>query len=224
MRAIFLGRPRLVAAAAVGLVVGAILHFTTTQLGWSTQAVLAWDATGLFFLGAVVEMMYGCPAARIPSQAAAQDEGQGLILGLSIFAAVASIMAIGIELSLAKGEHGLEKNLRVMLSFVTIAVSWLFIHVIFALHYAHEYYAPDPTETDEEDDGLRGGLNFPGGQPPDYWDFLHFAVIIGVASQTADIEFTSKTQRRIGTIHGIVSFVFNTVVLALTINLMAGLF
>jgi len=111
-----------------------------------------------------------------------------------------------------------------ILAFATMALSWLFVHVIFALHYAHEYYAPDPTEDEDYEDGLRGGLRFPGGQDPDYWDFLHFSAIIGVASQTADIEFTSRTQRRIGTVHCLVSFVFNTVVLALTINLLAGLF
>jgi uncharacterized membrane protein len=70
----------------------------------------------------------------------------------------------------------------------------------------------------------RGGLKFPGGEAPDYWDFLHFSVIIGVACQTADIEFTAKPLRRIGALHGVLSFVFNTVALALTINLLAGLF
>ena len=90
--------------------------------------------------------------------------------------------------------------------------------MIFALHYAHEYYG-------EGDRGRRrGGLNFPDDDQPDYWDFIHFASIIGVAAQTADVAFTSKALRRTGTIHGMVAFVFNTVVLALTINLLAILF
>jgi uncharacterized membrane protein len=218
------GRPRLMAGLIVGLVAGLILNITPNALSWSTRAILAWDAAVLTFLVLIFQMMSGCGVARMQTRAAGQDEGRGLILGLSIVAATAAVTAIGVELGLAKDEHGLLKSLRVLLAFTTMAMSWLFVHLIFALHYAHEYYAPDPTESGETDDGLRGGLNFPGEQDPDYWDFLHFAVIIGVASQTADIEFTSRPQRRLGTIHGLVSFVFNTVVLALTINLLAGLF
>jgi uncharacterized membrane protein len=90
---------------------------------------------------------------------------------------------------------------------------------VFALHYAHEYYDPD-----ENCAGDSKGLAFPGGEPPDYWDFLHFSIIIGVAAQTADIAFTSKGLRRIGTLHSLVAFAFNTVIVALTINLLAGLF
>jgi uncharacterized membrane protein len=68
------------------------------------------------------------------------------------------------------------------------------------------------------------GLDFPGEQLPDYWDFVHFAVVIGVACATADIDFTSKALRRIGTVHSLVAFAFNTMIVALTINLLAGLF
>ena len=105
---------------------------------------------------------------------------------------------------------------------LTVALSWFTVQLVFALHYAHEYYAPD-TSTPEADDVV-GGLEFPGGEPPDYWDFLHFSVIIGVANQTADIAFSSRKLRHIGTVHGMVAFTFNTVVLALSINLLAGLF
>ena len=219
-----ISRPRLAAGVAVGVAVGAALALIHNPLAMSTRAILTWDAGVATTLALVFEMMCGCGVVGIRERAAAQDEGQGLVLTLSLAAAAAAVLAIGVELSLAKDAHGLEKSLRVILAFLTMAASWLFVHVIFSLHYAHEYYAPDPTEIDALDDGLRGGLNFPGGQAPDYWDFLHFAVIIGVASQTADVEFTSRRQRRIGTIHGVVSFVFNTVVLALTINLLAGLF
>jgi uncharacterized membrane protein len=223
-KALFSGRPRLFAAMSVGLAAGAVLTAWPNPLSWSTRAILAWDVAALVFLALILQMMSGCGAARIRAQAAGQDEGRVVVLGLSLVAASAAVLAIGIELSLAKNDHGLERTLRVILAFATMALSWLFVHVIFALHYAHEYYAPDPTEDEDYEDGLRGGLRFPGGQDPDYWDFLHFSAIIGVASQTADIEFTSRTQRRIGTVHCLVSFVFNTVVLALTINLLAGLF
>ena len=96
------------------------------------------------------------------------------------------------------------------------------VQVTFALHYAHQYYAPDRTTADEND--VLGGLAFLGGEEPDYWDFLHFAVVIGVACQTADVAFTNRRLRHIGTVHGLIAFTFNTVVLALAINLLAGLF
>lgn len=220
----FGGRPRLLAALAVGAAANIALAVIPNALSWSTRGILAWDAAVLCFLVMIFEMMSQCGIARIRARAAAQDEGRGLELGLSLLAAGAAVMTIGVELSLAKDEHGLLKGMRVILAFATMAMSWLFVHLIFALHYAHEYYTPVPSETEEGEDGVRGGLLFPGSDQPDYWDFLHFAVIIGVASQTADIAFTSRTQRRVGTLHGLVSFVFNTVVLALTINLLAGLF
>ena len=94
------------------------------------------------------------------------------------------------------------------------------VQLIFALHYAHDYYSAD----DKAPGGMRGGLTFPGRGEPDYWDFLHFSLVIGVACQTADIAFTSKHLRRLGGLHGVLAFTFNTVILALTINLVAGLF
>ena len=142
-----------------------------------------------------------------------------MILALVITAAAASIWVIAAELSAAKADEGLIRALRVALVFATVAASWFTVQLIFALHYAHEYYAPDHDSPNDAQ-----GLLFPGGEAPDYWDFVHFSVVIGVASQTADIAFTSKPLRRIGTVHGLVAFTFNTVVLALTINLLASLF
>jgi uncharacterized membrane protein len=160
--------------------------------------------------------------SELKADVAAQDEGQAIIVTVVMIAAAASLWAVGLELSLAKGAHGLAKELRVVLAVTTVALSWFTTQVIFALHYAHSYYEPDTATPDEND--VIGGLNFPGGEEPDNWDFLHFAVVIGVASQTADVAFTAKRQRRIGTVHSLVSFAFNTAVLALTINLLAGLF
>jgi uncharacterized membrane protein len=219
----FRDRPRLSTSLAVGAVVALGLYVLPNGLRESTRNILIWDSAGLTFCVLMIGMMCDCGIERIQARAAAQDEGRGLTLTLSVLAAGLSVFAIGQELSLAKSDHEPVKILRVTLAFATIAMSWFFTHLNFALHYAHEYYSPETCE-DQEGRTDRGGLAFPGGEPPDYWDFLHFAVIIGVASQTADISFTSKPLRRIGTIHGSLSFVFNTVVLALTINLLAGLF
>jgi uncharacterized membrane protein len=97
----------------------------------------------------------------------------------------------------------------------TILLSWTFIHMMFALHYAHEFYG--------EDEGPAGGLAFPGGdERPDYWDFVYFAFVIGMTSQVSDVAVTSREIRRTVTAHGIVSFVFNVALLALTINIASG--
>jgi uncharacterized membrane protein len=219
----FRDRPRLTAALAMGAVVALGLYGVPNDLRWTTRNILIWDAAAGTFIVLMLGMMIDCGVDEIQARAAAQDEGRGLTLTLSILSAALSVFAIAAELGQAKNDHGLIKILRINLAFLTIAVSWFFTHLIFALHYAHEYYSPE-TCADSEGRTERGGLAFPGGEPPDYWDFVHFAVIVGVASQTADTSFTSKPLRRIGTVHGVLSFVFNTVVLALTINLLAGLF
>jgi uncharacterized membrane protein len=219
----FRDRPRLTTSLAVGAAVALGLYLVPNALGHTTRNILIWDSAAGTFVALMIGMMCDCGIDRIQARAAAQDEGRGLTLTLSVLAAALSVFAIAQELSLAKNDHEPIKALRVALAFGTAGVSWFFTHLNFALHYAHEYYSPE-TCPDQEGRTDRGGLNFPGGEAPDYWDFLHFAVIIGVASQTADISFTSKPLRRIGTVHGCLSFVFNTVVLALTINLLAGLF
>lgn len=215
----FAARPRLLAAIGAGAATWMLLVLTPNALSLTTSAILAWDVTCLTFILAAVVMMRRADLPRMRATAATQDQGRGVILTLVIAAAAASIWVIAKELSAAKADAGMIKGLRVTLVFATVAASWFMVQLIFALHYAHEFYAPgDKPRSDA------GGLLFPGGEAPDYWDFLHFAVIIGVACQTADVSFTSRQLRRIGTVHGVVAFVFNTVVLALTINLLAGLF
>ena len=219
----FRDRPALTTALGFGAAVAIGLYGPPNDLAWSTRNILIWDSAALTFIVLMVRTMCDTSIGDIQARAAAQDEGRGLTLTLSVLSAALSVFAIAAELGQAKGDHGLVKVLRINLAFVTIAVSWFFTHLIFALHYAHEYYSPE-TCKDSEGRTERGGLEFPGGEPPDYWDFVHFALIIGVASQTADTSFTSKPLRHIGTVHGVLAFVFNTVVLALTINLLAGLF
>ena len=215
----FARRPRLTAAVLVGVAVAVLLALLPNPLRLSTRAVFAWDAALAVFIVSTLKMMCDCDDTRIRARAAGQDEGQHVILLLSVAAAFVSVLAIAAELSLAKAEHGVIKGLRVALAFVTVLASWGFVQMIFALHYAHEYYA------DARAGGAhKRGLLFPEDDTPDYWDFLHFGAVIGVAAQTADVAFTSKSMRRTGTVHGLVAFIFNTVVLALTINLLAGLF
>ena len=217
--AILASRPRLTSAVGVGLMAGVLLMLFPGNLGLSTRAILAWDVGCLWLIVALLASMSGRDDDQIRRRAAAQDEGAGLILAVVTAAAGASLAAIALELSVAREAHGLMRGVHIALAFFTVAASWLVVQLIYALHYAHEFYGAAGAGK-----GVRGGLAFPGEETPDYWDFLHFAVVIGVASQTADIAFTSRTLRRIGTVHSVFSFLFNTVVLALTINLLAGLF
>jgi uncharacterized membrane protein len=213
-------RPRLTAAILLGVAVGAGLSLVPNPLAWHTRAILSWDLTCGFFLAAAFLQMRGRDLEFMRTRAAFEDEGGAAILLLTLMATAASLGTVAAELQASKAGDGLEKAVRVSLAFLTTGLSWLFVHVMFALHYAREFYAPDQ----EKDGETRGGLVFPGTEGPDYWDFLHFSLIIGVASQTADIQITSQALRRIGTLHSTMAFLFNTVVLALTINLLASLF
>jgi len=213
-------RPRLIGSLLTGGVVG--LGVAKAQPAWppATTLIVAWDVACLIFMVSMLPVIWRRSPTEIRAHAAEQDEGRGAILGLVVVAAAASVWAIGVQLNLAKPEHGLLRTGHVALAFATVGLSWLMVQVIFALHYAHEYY--------DENQGCVGhdmkGLYFPGEELPDYWDFIHFSIVVGVAAQTADIAFTSKTLRRIGTVHSLVAFAFNTVIVALTINLLAGLF
>jgi uncharacterized membrane protein len=116
--------------------------------------------------------------------------------------------------------------LRVGLSIATILTSWSFVHVIFTEHYAHNFYFLDGPIDDDSDDietRKKKGLHFPGQPWPDYVDFLYFSVTIGVANQTADTEVVSRRMRVLVLIHSVISYFFNTIILALTINIAASM-
>ena len=112
--------------------------------------------------------------------------------------------------------HGMLRSAHVALAVMTIISSWLFIQVMFALHYAHDFYVAKERSNS-------GGLEFPGSASPDYSDFLYFACVIGTSGQTADVSFISKAMRKVGLIHCVLAFFFNTTLLALTINIASGL-
>jgi uncharacterized membrane protein len=148
--------------------------------------------------------------AEIRQHAADQDAGRLTMLVLVVAAALASLIAIFAELSSGGGPR---RPSQLALASATILLSWAMIHTMFTLHYAHEYY--------DEIDG--GGLAFPGhDKDPDYWDFVYFAFVIGMTSQVSDVAITGKGIRRTAAAHGIVSFMFNAALLALTVNIAAS--
>jgi uncharacterized membrane protein len=149
-----------------------------------------------------------------------QDEGRLVISSLITAAACASLLAIGLILHDNKGIPTAILGVHVGLSVMTILGSWLLVHTIFTLHYAHDYYQED-LRTSIEDE-VRG-LEFPGCPEPDYWDFLYFSFVIGMTSQVSDVQVTSRSMRRLTLLHGVLSFFFNTAILAMSINIIAGL-
>lgn len=184
------------------------------QAHWLTRVAIGWDVGAAAFIAATLWRMSRAEGVEaIRRRAAALDQTGQWVLPLSLLAAVASIVIVIGEAT----RGGPSPLISGLLSLTTVALSWTFIHLIFALHYAHAFYQQQKTGKD------RGGLIFPGETEPDYWDFLHFSLVIGVASQTADIAISDRGVRRLSSIHSLMSFTFNTVILALTINLMVGL-
>lgn len=137
-----------------------------------------------------------------------------------VAAACTSLLAIAFLLKETKDLSPILVTLHVVLAIVTVVSSWLLIHTMFALHYAHSYYGND-TETNSEDHA--GGLDFPEEKQPDYWDFLYFSFVIGMTAQVSDIQVTSQPMRHLALIHSVLSFFFNKVILALSINIIAWL-
>lgn len=205
----------------VGIALGAaatvLLHLAANSLTPLTRSLAAWDVGVVGYLATLFWLLRHTTPDKIAAKVAANDEGRFFVLIISLAAFAVSIAAIVAEAGQANAAHGADKPERVAFVLITVALSWLFVHTTFANHYAHEFYGQS---TDNE---ARGGLIFPGDLDPNFWDFMHFALVIGVANQTADIQISSKSIRNIVTLHGIVAFVFNTVILALAINFAASM-
>lgn len=215
----FMLRPRLMVGILTAVLIG-----LACPPDWrlATRLLIAWNSGVLLYIILTFVMMLRDDLDRFHQRASVPDEGRFVILTLSIFAAVFSIAAIVVQLAATKDMAGSVKLMHIGLAATTIVTGWTFIHLTFALHYAHEY-ASEKRKRADLPEKIRGGLDFSDTLSPDYSDFLYFSFIIGVASQTADIAICSPTMRRIALVHGIVAFFYNTTILALTINIAAGL-
>jgi uncharacterized membrane protein len=206
----FLARPRLLVSILVGIAVGALLPYYFSELHGVTQFIVGWDVGVGLYLILAYWMIAHSTVAEIHRQYFLQDEGGFAILVLTIVSAAASVGAVFGWIELAtRAETFTLHGLTLML--LTIVLSWAFIHTMFALHYAHEYY------TEHHHRG--GGLIFPRDHEHDYWDFAYLAFAIGTATQVSDVEISSKRIRRTVLAHGIVAFLFNVTVIALTVGL-----
>jgi len=199
-------RPRLFLSAAFIVL---IILLLPGAWRWTTRLLVGWDIGVAIYFVVVFAAMAGADAAHIRRRSVLMDEGRFAILILVAGAALATLGAIVVQLADKTISHA---PWHLALSIATIALSWALTHTIFALHYAHEFYA--------EERG--GGLVFPGKDEPDYWDFLYFSLVIGMTSQVSDVAVTAKAIRRTVSAHGVVSFFFNAALVALTVNIAAS--
>ena len=200
-------RPRTFFSMAIGIVAFFLLPDSLRQV---TRLLVGWDTFVALYLALVYIMMLRCGVAHIRRDAVLQDDGRFLILLVTALGAFASIAAIVFELGASN-----RSGPGLALATVTIALSWAAVHTGFALHYAHDYYRGSKP----------GGLQFPSGDKQDhadYWDFVYFSFVIGMTAQVSDVGITGKTIRRTATVHGIISFVYNTALVALMVNIAAS--
>ena len=195
----------------ISIVLGVVTFFLLpSSLRLVTRVLTGWDTFVALYIVLVYIMMARSTLSTIRRTAALQDDGRFVIPLLTALGAFASLAAIVLELG--QGQH---KPTELMFAVLTVALSWAAVHTGFALHYAHEFYRGHKP----------GGLQFPSGDKDDhadYWDFVYFSFVIGMTAQVSDVGITSKTIRRIATVHGIISFVFNTALLALMVNIAAS--
>jgi uncharacterized membrane protein len=205
-----LNRPLLLVAIAFGVA----LYFALVP--WIARpiarALVAWDG-GILVLLVLTYAFIVRPGGDETKRRIVELHGKGnRILAFAVLVSIASLAGL---MSEATGKEAHQASMfAVTLAVVTIVFSWVLIQVVFALRYAHEYFA---NLTAGHSDG---GLNFVEPGEPDFWDFVHFSVVLGAAAQTADIVFTRREMRRIGTLHTMVAFGFNTAILATFINVL----
>ena len=186
------------------------------------RAIWGWDTGVLVLLGWIMAMMARSTEDHMRRRAARQDLGRWVILLAIIAGALFSLLALAYVQKTFKSAEGGEPPLYLATIVVTLVLSWLLVHTVFTLHYDHGYYGP--SEEEDDADGLVGGLEFPSENQPDYWDFMYFSYVVGMTSLVSDVQISGRDLRRLALIHGVVSFFFNTIILALTINILASSF
>jgi uncharacterized membrane protein len=214
LRSVFSGHRRVFFALAVMFVAYMALP---SGISHRTRGIIAWDIGVLCFLVLSFQLFMSSDTKRMPALAEAQEDGQWTIFWVTVFVSAISFFAVTTEFESLKGLAGEQRVMRVGFVAATLILSWLLTHVVFAVRYAHEWY-------DSDDSGqLKKGLEFPGDTDPDYLDFLYFSLVLGMTFQVSDVQITARRSRRLATLHGFVSFLYSTIIIALTVNLAAGL-
>jgi uncharacterized membrane protein len=203
---VFRRRPRFSTAAALFLVLLATLIGAGADL--TRGMLLAFDGAALIFLVSIAWMAAHSSPQAMHAELTGQDVGRWGVLWTSVAVSAVAVVSLGLELH-ASHTGGFA---QIALSIASLVLSWCFLNTTFALHYAHEYYMS------EKDKALR----FPGTDDPDYWDFMYFAFVLGMTFQVSDVAIARRSVRRVALAHGIIAFFFDVVLLALSVNVVAG--
>jgi uncharacterized membrane protein len=182
-----------------------------TGASWSVAAVLAADVAELVFVIWVFATVRGVDAAATPQLALAEDTSRSAAEALLLVAGIASLVAVAFTLGQAGNAAEPERGLLTALALGSVALAWLSVHTVFALRYARLYYSPP-----------MGGIDF-GDEAPDYRDFAYLALTIGMTFQVSDTDLTAKRIRRVALHHALLSYVFGTGIVAITVSSVAAL-
>ncbi|RSK46268.1 DUF1345 domain-containing protein [Hymenobacter perfusus] len=202
----------------IGLLPATLLALFTPA-GWPLlmRLLAAWDGFALCTLLVTWGIILVADVGHIRQVATREDPGRGLSFGVVLLAALASLLGVVLLLSSVRAAPDPLLPAHVAIATVGVLTAWLLVHTLFTLRYAHLYY-------DSTGGRAEGGLLFPGDEKePDYLDFAYFAFVIGMTAQTADVSISDRALRRLALLHGLLSFGFNTAVVALVINGLAGL-
>ncbi len=209
-------RLRLPLALVTGVGTGAVLSFVYPDLGWAVPAVAAWDVAAVILLSLTWWIIARADAKETQRRAAAEDPGRNAAWAIVLLASTFSLFAAVVLLRRAKTVAHSEEALLVGLCLVAVVSSWVLSHSAYTLRYAHLHY--------RDGEGAKSdGLNFPGDEPPDDFDFAYFAFTVGMCFQVSDVTIQSSAIRRTVLGHSLLSFVYNTAVVALALNLVVGL-
>ena len=200
-------RPKLIAAIAVGIAVALLLP---SEWRGITRILVGWDIGVALYLCVVAWIIARSEVSHIREHAEKEDEGRIVMLALTVTATLISLAAIIVLLGQGEDKR---PGPELLFAIGTVLLTWGFIHTIFALHYAHEFYTETP---------VASGLKFPGGEQPTYLDFVYFSFVIGMTFQVSDVAVSSRAIRRTVTAHAIASFLFNVALLAIMINIAAS--
>ena len=177
----------------------------------ASAVLLGFDLGALLFLSMIARMFHRANAEHMARQACVQDTGRRATLWVAVTVSVVVLVALSTEMHAAKGGGATAMGVAAL----SIVLSWLFMNTMYALHYAHGYYGDFGKQHE--------GLQFPGTTQPDYWDFVYFAFVIGMCFQVSDVQITSHTLRRTALLHSVVAFFFNVFIIAISVNIAAGL-
>jgi uncharacterized membrane protein len=206
---------------ALGLVAGAAIFFVLRgHLRFSSAAIAAWDAFAVLIVALDWLTILMTPQREIRALAQQQDLSRSLAFLFVVVAACAALLAVGFLVRVHKSQASGHFTVHLLLTLLAVICSWTLVHTVFSLRYAHAFYG------DSNEPGMHqhaGGLIFPGGRPPQYFDFAYFSFVVGMTCQVSDVQITSRRMRRLTLAHSVLSFGFNTIILALLINTVSSL-